>query len=252
MDCHGNMAALRAAKKALRLEMKRRVAALSDTEKHRQSVAVSRRLLAHPKYQNCQRIAVFLSMSDEIQTEDIIKDVFQSSKECFIPRYKTGSNRMDMVKLSSVEEICNLPVTSWNIQQPAEDDLLEDALNTGSLSLGPPYRLGLHLQGQCCSGNMRGAINTPRWSRGFTYYMRTPSMPTWSYLMGGRTRSPSATWRPQEQQTTTPNNPRSLKKAIGGTAPPSVSRMSYGGLLLLTALFQQIKAYILPHVSESY
>ncbi|XP_072889065.1 5-formyltetrahydrofolate cyclo-ligase isoform X2 [Hemitrygon akajei] len=135
MDCHGNMAALRAAKKALRLEMKRRVAALSDTEKHRQSVAVSRRLLAHPKYQNCQRIAVFLSMSDEIQTEDIIKDVFQSSKECFIPRYKTGSNRMDMVKLSSVEEICNLPVTSWNIQQPAEDDLLEDALNTGGLDL---------------------------------------------------------------------------------------------------------------------
>ncbi|XP_072134488.1 5-formyltetrahydrofolate cyclo-ligase isoform X2 [Mobula birostris] len=125
------MAALRAAKKALRLEMKRRVAALSDTEKHRQSVAVSRQLLAHPKYQNCQRIAVFLSMSDEIQTEDIIKDVFQSSKECFIPRYKTGSNHMDMVKLSSVEEICNLPVTSWNIQQPAEDDLLEEALNTG-------------------------------------------------------------------------------------------------------------------------
>ncbi|XP_062921851.1 5,10-methenyltetrahydrofolate synthetase (5-formyltetrahydrofolate cyclo-ligase) isoform X1 [Mobula hypostoma] len=135
MNYDGNMAALRAAKKALRLEMKRRVAALSDTEKHRQSVAVSRQLLAHPKYQNCQRIAVFLSMSDEIQTEDIIKDVFQSSKECFIPRYKTGSNHMDMVKLSSVEEICNLPVTSWNIQQPAEDDLLEEALNTGGLDL---------------------------------------------------------------------------------------------------------------------
>ncbi|XP_051896474.1 5,10-methenyltetrahydrofolate synthetase (5-formyltetrahydrofolate cyclo-ligase) isoform X2 [Pristis pectinata] len=74
-------------------------------------------------------------MSDEIQTEDIIKDIFQCRKECFIPRYKAGSNHMDMVKLGSVEEMRNLPVTSWNIQQPAEDDLLEEALTTGGLDL---------------------------------------------------------------------------------------------------------------------
>ncbi|XP_048471871.1 5,10-methenyltetrahydrofolate synthetase (5-formyltetrahydrofolate cyclo-ligase) [Rhincodon typus] len=126
----GNMAALRAAKKALRLEMKRKVAALSDAEKRRQTEAVSRRLIAHPKYQNCQRIAVFLSMSDEIQTEDIIKDVFQCGKECFIPRYKSGSNHMDMVKLGSAEEIHRLPLTSWSIRQPAEDGSLEEALTS--------------------------------------------------------------------------------------------------------------------------
>ncbi|GCC19263.1 hypothetical protein chiPu_0018296 [Chiloscyllium punctatum] len=39
-----NMAALRAAKKALRLEMKRKVAALSDAERRRQTEAVSRRV----------------------------------------------------------------------------------------------------------------------------------------------------------------------------------------------------------------
>ncbi|XP_048418478.1 5,10-methenyltetrahydrofolate synthetase (5-formyltetrahydrofolate cyclo-ligase) isoform X1 [Stegostoma tigrinum] len=131
----GNMAALRAAKTALRLEMKRKVAALSDAEKRRQTEAVSRRLIAHPKYQNCQRIAVFLSMSDEIQTEDIIKDVFQCGKECFIPRYKSGSNHMDMVKLGSAEEIHCLPLTSWNIRQPAEDGSLEEALTSGGLDL---------------------------------------------------------------------------------------------------------------------
>ncbi|XP_032906506.1 5-formyltetrahydrofolate cyclo-ligase isoform X1 [Amblyraja radiata] len=136
MDSQGtNMAALWAAKKALRLDLKRRVAALSDAEKRRQTAAVSRRLLAHPKYQNCQRVAVFLSMSDEIQTEDIIKDVFQCGKQCFIPRYKPRSNHMDMVKLSSAEEIHNLPLTSWNIHQPAEDVLLEEALTTGGLDL---------------------------------------------------------------------------------------------------------------------
>ncbi|XP_078097698.1 5-formyltetrahydrofolate cyclo-ligase [Mustelus asterias] len=131
----GNMAALQAAKKALRLEMKRRLAALSEAEKLRQSAAVSRRLVAHPKYQNCQRIAVFLSMTDEIQTEDIIKDVFQCGKECFIPRYKSRSNHMDMLKLSSAEEIHRLPLTSWNIRQPAEDGSLGEALTSGGLDL---------------------------------------------------------------------------------------------------------------------
>uniref|UniRef100_UPI00398F6B19 5-formyltetrahydrofolate cyclo-ligase isoform X2 n=1 Tax=Pristiophorus japonicus TaxID=55135 RepID=UPI00398F6B19 len=127
----GTMATLRAAKKVLRLDMKRRVAALSGPERQRQTEA----LIAHPKYQNCQRIAVFLSMSDEIQTEDIIKDVFQRGKECFIPRYKPRSNHMDMVKLGSAEEIQHLPLTSWNIRQPAEDNSLEEALTSGGLDL---------------------------------------------------------------------------------------------------------------------
>ncbi|XP_067873685.1 5,10-methenyltetrahydrofolate synthetase (5-formyltetrahydrofolate cyclo-ligase) isoform X2 [Heterodontus francisci] len=74
-------------------------------------------------------------MADEIQTEDIIKDVFQRGKECFIPRYKSRSNHMDMLKLSSAEEIHHLPLTSWNIRQPTEDGLLEEALTSGGLDL---------------------------------------------------------------------------------------------------------------------
>ena len=38
---------------------------------------------------------------------------------------------MDMVKLASPEEIASLPRTSWNIQQPGEDEVLEEALSTG-------------------------------------------------------------------------------------------------------------------------
>ncbi|KAG8172999.1 hypothetical protein JTE90_027688 [Oedothorax gibbosus] len=43
---------------------------------------------------------------------------------------------MDMVKLSSVEEFNNLPLTSWSIKQPlCTDDSLIDALETGGLDL---------------------------------------------------------------------------------------------------------------------
>lgn len=130
------MSALRAAKQALRKEIKRRVAALSEEEKLRQSLLVSQKLFRHPKYVSCQRIAVFLSMHDEVRTEEIIKDVFRLGKSCFIPRYESSSNHMDMLQLRGVDDMKTLPLTSWNIQQPAYDDQSrEEALSAGGLDL---------------------------------------------------------------------------------------------------------------------
>lgn len=130
------MAALRAAKQALRKEIKRRVAAVTDQEKHRQSLVVSHKLFKHPRYMSCKRIAVFLSMHDEVRTEEIIKDVFKAGKSCFIPRYDSKSSHMDMLKLNSLHDMETLPLTSWNIQQPADNDnSREEALAGGGLDL---------------------------------------------------------------------------------------------------------------------
>ncbi|XP_042199974.1 5,10-methenyltetrahydrofolate synthetase (5-formyltetrahydrofolate cyclo-ligase) [Callorhinchus milii] len=142
------MATLRAAKQTLRLDLKKRVSALSEAEKRSQTLAVTRQLFVHPKYQNAERIAVFLSLPDEIQTEDVIEDIFQRGKQCFIPRYKSRSNHMDMVKLTSAEEIQNLPLTSWNIRQPAnEDNSWQEALASGGLDLILMPGLGFDKQG---------------------------------------------------------------------------------------------------------
>ncbi|XP_042278132.1 5,10-methenyltetrahydrofolate synthetase (5-formyltetrahydrofolate cyclo-ligase) isoform X1 [Thunnus maccoyii] len=143
------MAALRAAKQALRKEIKRRVSALSDQEKHRQSVVVSQKLFRHPKYVSCKRIAVFLSMDDEVRTEEIIKDVFKGGKSCFIPRYESSSTHMDMLKLNSLQDMETLPLTSWNIQQPADDDnSREEALAAGGLDLILMPGLGFDMSGK--------------------------------------------------------------------------------------------------------
>lgn len=130
------MAALRAAKQALRREIKGRVAAVSDQEKLRQSRVVSQKLFRHPKYLSSQRVAVFLNMHDEVCTEDILQDIFKRGKVCFIPRYFTKSSHMDMLRLRDMEDVKTLPLTSWNIQQPADDDTdREEALATGGLDL---------------------------------------------------------------------------------------------------------------------
>ncbi|MEE6503485.1 hypothetical protein FKM82_004835 [Ascaphus truei] len=142
------MASLRAVKQALRLELKQRVSALGSSEKLRQSQVVTRKVLTHSRYVTAKRVALFLSMPDEVQTAGIIHDIFQQGKECFIPRYRPRSNHMDMVRLNSVEEISQLPVTTWNISQPAEGDCREEALSTGGLDLVLVPGLGFDKEGR--------------------------------------------------------------------------------------------------------
>ncbi|XP_053572130.1 5-formyltetrahydrofolate cyclo-ligase [Bombina bombina] len=141
------MASVRAAKQALRADLKKRLSALSSEEKIRQSQAVTQKILSHSRYQTAQRVAIFLNMQDEIQTGDIIDDIFKQGKICFIPRYKPRSNHMDMVRLSSVQEIQQLPMTSWNIRQPSEEDSREEALSTGGLDLMLVPGLGFDKEG---------------------------------------------------------------------------------------------------------
>lgn len=44
---------------------------------------------------------------------------------------------MLMVKIKSIDELNSLPKTRWNISQPADDDVHEDALTTGVLLIIP-------------------------------------------------------------------------------------------------------------------
>ncbi|KAI5929564.1 5-formyltetrahydrofolate cyclo-ligase [Manis javanica] len=128
-------AAARGAKRSLRAELKQRLQAMSAEERLRQSRLLTEKVIAHSQYQKSRRVSIFLSMQDEVETEEIIKDIFRQGKTCFIPRYQFQSNHMDMVKLASAAEISSLPKTSWNIAQPGEDEVREEALSTGGLDL---------------------------------------------------------------------------------------------------------------------
>lgn len=80
------MSAIRAAKTLIRKELKAKLSAMTSEEKARQSSEVASLLLAHPCYRSCTRLAVYLSLPDEVHTLGILRHALDQGKACFIPR----------------------------------------------------------------------------------------------------------------------------------------------------------------------
>ncbi|EDV26793.1 uncharacterized protein TRIADDRAFT_54064 [Trichoplax adhaerens] len=136
---------VRAAKNLLRKTIKQRVALISDIQKDRESLQVAKKLMATPEYQKSKRVCVYLHMDDEIRTTAILKDIFSTNKICYIPHYYGPI--MDMVRLHSWEDYDNLPLTSWNIKQPADNEQRENAISGGGLDLIIVPGLGFTMAG---------------------------------------------------------------------------------------------------------
>ena len=86
-------------------------------------------LISLPEYKISNRISLYLSTPDEIDTLPILKDIFAKGKEAFVPRYQ--GQKMEMVKIHSMEDYHKLPLTKWNIKQPDSQEIRENALETG-------------------------------------------------------------------------------------------------------------------------
>ncbi|EDO37618.1 predicted protein [Nematostella vectensis] len=139
-------AAIYEAKKLLRRQIKKRILAMSEEAKRKESAMITEKLLAMEEYKSSHRISVYLSMPSEVSTFDILRDIFNSNKKCYIPRYI--GHQMDMLRLHSLEDMQSLPLTPWNIHQPADDDIREEALNTGGLDVILVPGLGFSKNGQ--------------------------------------------------------------------------------------------------------
>ncbi|KAI4479645.1 hypothetical protein M0804_011042 [Polistes exclamans] len=128
-----NMATVKSLKKLLRKEMANVISNITAEEKARQSMRVFEKLKALPQYQNSKRISIYLSTKDEIDTTLILKDIFKTGKDVFVPRY--SGNTMEMVKLLSMDDYDKLPLTKWNIKQPDFSEARENSFQSGGLDL---------------------------------------------------------------------------------------------------------------------
>lgn len=55
--------------------------------------------------------------AEEVDTNCIIEDIFHHGKLCYVPRFL--GDTMDMLKVTSMEDIHSLPTYKWGIKQPA-------------------------------------------------------------------------------------------------------------------------------------
>lgn len=111
---------LTAAKQALRKELKKKLKSMSREEKTKQSKLVTEKLFSLDAYQNCRSLSLYLSMPSEVCTNDVMDHVFKTNKALYIPHYV--GDTMKMVLLRDRNDFDNLPLTPWNIKQPADDD----------------------------------------------------------------------------------------------------------------------------------
>ncbi|CAH0590488.1 unnamed protein product [Chrysodeixis includens] len=120
------------AKALLRAEIAARIAALTSEEKKRQSQIVFDKVINHPFYSFANRIALYMSTDQEIDTAPIIKHIKARGAAAFVPQYAGG--RMRFLRLEADDEK-NMSLTKHGIAQHGKDQTREDAMETGGLDL---------------------------------------------------------------------------------------------------------------------
>lgn len=80
-------------------------------------------------FRQAQRVSIYLSTSDELDTTAIIREMFRLEKMVFVPSYQ--GTKMKMVRLRDMQEYEGLPLTKWNIKQPDFKENREDAMTNG-------------------------------------------------------------------------------------------------------------------------
>ncbi|KAF2774391.1 5-formyltetrahydrofolate cyclo-ligase [Teratosphaeria nubilosa] len=139
------------AKKALRRDIKARLASLSSEDVTKQSKLAQDLILSLPQYQNAKSLSVYLSMPvGEAQTRSILRDALETGKKVYVPYiYKPESEGspskrkvMDMLQLSSLSEYENLERDSWGIPTLPEEGIQERCNAMGGRGLTQGLDLG--------------------------------------------------------------------------------------------------------------
>ncbi|XP_037951364.1 5-formyltetrahydrofolate cyclo-ligase [Teleopsis dalmanni] len=115
---------------ALRNRMKNEVLKSMTVESRaQQSEAIKEKVLQSTDFRHAQRISVYLSTSTEVDTLELLKEMFRLDKHVYVPTY--SGNNMEMVRIKNMDDYDNLPLTKWNIKQPDFKEPRENALTNG-------------------------------------------------------------------------------------------------------------------------
>jgi len=131
------LSGLSALKNKFRSQIISTLTKLSQQEVHLESEQIAQRVQADDRFRRSRAICIFLSMPFEVQTDPIIKHIFEMKKRCFVPRI-VDKQQIEMLEVYSMEDIeKNCAKNSWGIREPRINDgkRRENALNCDELDL---------------------------------------------------------------------------------------------------------------------
>ncbi|CAM9836659.1 unnamed protein product, partial [Choristocarpus tenellus] len=128
-------ASCREEKAAIRKRVKGVLKAMGKDEVVSSSAALTQRLVGISQFRDSSVVSIYLSMPKEVQTQDILRELFLQGKKVYIPKI-VGPNPWDMrmFPLTSEEEVSSFPLTKWNIPEPSVELVMsrEDGTSTGT------------------------------------------------------------------------------------------------------------------------
>ncbi|RUS89067.1 hypothetical protein EGW08_003178 [Elysia chlorotica] len=139
------MAALVEAKCALRELIKKKLSQLTAQEMQMQSKIIHEKVVSSEIFKNSNRISIFLSMKDEINTYPVVQSILEMGKQCFIPN--CNGTDMIMVPFKSFDEEKTFTKSHFGVSQPAKFEPDQDANKSGGIDLMFMPGLGFSKEG---------------------------------------------------------------------------------------------------------
>lgn len=105
-------------KKALRQQIRERLAAIPAREMHERSVAACRLLCRQPEFQKSETVMIFLSMACEVDTSYLAIECWNAGKRVLAPRISWDQRRMLPTEISSLTN--DVRESAMGIREPHE------------------------------------------------------------------------------------------------------------------------------------
>lgn len=106
-------------KKDIRKELLNKRNLLSQEEVRQKSLSIANQLKAHPFYEKANHVMLYLAFNNEVVTETIIKDLFDSNKKVYIPLTVPKTREMIVSELRNLEE--DLEIGNFGVLEPKKE-----------------------------------------------------------------------------------------------------------------------------------
>jgi len=115
---------VRASKRELRRHVAVLIAGVTPEERAARSALICKNLLALPEWQQAQRVMLFVSLPDEVDTLPIVRAALATNKEVYLPKVTREHRRLLICRLRDLGE---LRPGTLGIPEPLADEMISPA-----------------------------------------------------------------------------------------------------------------------------